>query len=104
MNRYSVIMVIFDLCMMTANGRREYRSFRKYLISSGYKFIQESVYVKLIRNVSSCESEIRAINYEAPGEGSVIAIPMTLNDFKSIRFLRGDKFDFVQFSDSVVIF
>jgi CRISPR-associated protein Cas2 len=97
-------MVVFDLHMMTADDRREYRNFRKYLISSGYSFIQESVYVKLIRNASSCENEMKSINYAAPGEGSIIAIPMTLNDFKSIRFVRGNEFNFAEFSDPVVVF
>lgn len=104
MNRYNVIMVVFDLHTITASDRRAYRNFRKFLISSGYSFIQESLYAKLIKSSSSCESEIRAIKSESPDEGSIIAIPMTLKDFKSIYFVRGKEFNFSEFSDPVVVF
>ena len=104
MNRSNVLVVIFDLHTITADERREYRSFRKYLISNGFSFVQESVYVKLIKNTESTFREVNLISYEAPKEGNVIVIPMSLNDFKNIHFIRGDEFDFSGFCDSVVVY
>ena len=104
MNKYNVIMIVFDLHMTTASERHEYRMFRKHLIRNGYMFMQESVYVKLIRNSSSLSGEIREIKSAAPAGGSVIAVPMTLENFKRIHTVTGDKFDISGFSDTVVVF
>lgn len=104
MNRNNVIVVAFDLHFLTKEDRRNYRNFRKFLINEGYSYIQESVYAKLIKNASSCDYEIRAINIEAPEDCSIIAIPMTLNEFKNIYFIRGKQFNFSEFSDPLVVF
>lgn len=103
MERLNVILVIFDLCTLTAHNRKEYRQFRKFLINSGYSFVQESVYVKLVKNSSGCLREIQAISYSAPMDGNVMAIPLSLNDFKNVSFIRGEEFDFSEFSDTVVV-
>lgn len=102
MNRFNVIIVIFDLHSTTAEERKEYRQFRKYLISSGYIFLQESVYVKLLRNNGSCPAELSALTGYSPKDGNVMTITMTLSDFRKINFLKGPVFDFSSFSDGIL--
>lgn len=48
--RYMRILVFFDLPVTTAEDRRVYQSFRKYLIKNGFLMLQESVYCKLAQN------------------------------------------------------
>ena len=48
--RYMRILVFFDLPVTTEDDRRVYRTFRKYLIKSGFLMLQESVYCKLAQN------------------------------------------------------
>lgn len=103
MNRANVIIVIFDLCTKTPADRRNYRTFHKFLVNSGYSSIQESVYAKLLKNSSGCNGEMQDISKYAPDDGNVIAFQMTLNEFKSIKFIRGHEFNFATFSDSIVV-
>ena len=98
------MIVIFDLRSTTADERRNYRKFRKYLLSSGYSFLQESVYAKLVRSKNTCKSEMAALSDCSPDDGNVITITMPFDDFKKINFLKGEKFDYSVFSDPVIVF
>ncbi|MBS7369554.1 MAG: CRISPR-associated endonuclease Cas2, partial [Oscillospiraceae bacterium] len=40
------IIVMFDLPVLTAADRREYRKFRGYLLKNGFIMLQESVYCR----------------------------------------------------------
>ena len=104
MSRFNVLIVIFDLRTITPDERGRYRKFRKYLVGSGYSYVQESVYVKLIRSKASGKAEMSALTDNAPDDGNVITIIMSLADFKKINFVKGEKFDFSVFSDPVIAF
>lgn len=41
------IIVMFDLPVETAKNRKDYVTFRKFLIKSGFLMMQESIYCKL---------------------------------------------------------
>ena len=45
--------VMFDLPVLTAADRREYRRFRKFLVKTGFVMLQESVYSKLSLNATA---------------------------------------------------
>ena len=45
--RFMRVLVMFDLPTETAENRRNYTKFRKYLIKSGFMMMQQSVYVRL---------------------------------------------------------
>ena len=79
------MIVIFDLGTLTSDERRAYRVFRKFLLRNGYSNIQESDYVKLIKNQAGVKNEFNILADNSPDTGSVIAIPMSLNDFKGIK-------------------
>lgn len=97
-----IIMVMFDLPNKEKEERVAYRKFYKYLKSNGYNFVQESVYVKLLRNFVVIESEISKLYEVAPTKGTVMALPMNLNQFKKIRTVCGKGFDVNFFSDNVI--
>ena len=47
------MIVFFDLPTETALDRRNYRRFRKLLTQNGFLMLQESVYCKLLLNMSA---------------------------------------------------
>ena len=48
--RFMRVLVFFDLPVLTAKERREYRRFRNELLKNGFIMLQESVYCKLALN------------------------------------------------------
>ena len=102
--RRGVIIVIFDLPVKTAVERRQYTAFRKSLIRSGYSFFQKSVYVKLLRNISTANREISKLRVTAPDSGEVQTLTMNLNVFRSLYSVRGIGFRLSVFADDLVFF
>ena len=88
--RFMRILVMFDLPTETANQRREYRKFRKKLITSGFIMMQESVYVKLSLNQSSTDLIIKNIKSNCPEDGLVQVLTVTEKQFTKMEFLVGE--------------
>ncbi|MDO4838730.1 MAG: CRISPR-associated endonuclease Cas2 [Clostridia bacterium] len=103
-DRKSVLMVIYDLPTLTSEQRRDAQKFRKKLIASGFLSLQESVYVKLLRNASGADSEVAAVQQLAPREGVVQVIPMSLQVFQNMRTLTGEGFNMKVFADDLIFF
>ena len=101
-DRNGVLLLMFDLPMLTSSDRRNYTLFRKNIIRAGYRFFQKSVYVKLLRNVSSINDELDKIIKILPPEGSIHVLPLNMNTFRDMECLIGDPFDMALFSDDVV--
>ena len=102
-NRYGVIMVLFDLPMDTAEERKAYHQFRSALKRGGYCYFHDSVYIKLLRNISSCKGEVEAVRQAAPEEGSVRALPMNMNVFQGLVNVQGAPFNMNLFADDVIL-
>jgi len=51
--RFMRILVFFDLPVTTAENRRDYTRFRKFLIKNGFIMLQESVYARMALNQTS---------------------------------------------------
>ena len=102
-NRYGVIMVLFDLPVETTDDRRAYNQFRTGLIRSGYCYFHDSVYVKLLRNISSAGKELDRIGQIAPPAGSVRALPMSMAVFQGLQNVRGEPFNMNLFADDVIV-
>ena len=103
MDRRGVLLLMFDVPMGNREERRDYAAFRKLLRTRGFRRMQESVYVKLFRNLSLAESEITQLDALAP-DGNILILPLTLRQFGSISTLRGESFDLSVFSDDVLYF
>ena len=85
-----------------ADERKQYTKFRKGLIRLGYSFFQKSVYVKLLRNISSASNEIKKVDAIAPAAGEVQVLTMNMKSFRSLFAVRGTGFHITEFSDDVV--
>ena len=96
-------MVLFDLPMDTPEDRRAYNALRGTLRRSGYLYFHDSVYVKLLRNISSLGSELEKLRREAPQRGSLRALPMSISAFQKLEIITGERFDMALFADDVVV-
>lgn len=62
-------LVFFDLPMVTAEQRREYTKFRKFLLKNGFLMLQESVYCKIALNGSAVKGIVDSVHKNSPPEG-----------------------------------
>ena len=88
--RFMRVIVFFDLPTLTTVQRRTYRNFRKFLITSGFYMMQESVYCRMVHN-QSVESGIKAaIRKNRPEEGLVQVLSVTEKQFQRMEFVTGE--------------
>lgn len=104
MQNHCVLLIMFDLPVGTSAERRIYRVFRKALLNQGYRKLQNSVYVKLVKNAAAMQGELREVSAFAPRTGSVFVLPMTLRAFKNMTALGTEHFDMAGFSDDILYF
>lgn len=64
--------------------------------------LQKSVYLKLMHSTANIKSAMSELNAESPTNCSVTVLPLSLNNFKKINFLKGDGFDVSFFSDDII--
>lgn len=83
------IIVFFDLPTETAQDRREYNRFRKYLIKSGFIMMQESVYSKIALNGTGTNTVIDAVKRHRPAKGLVQVLSITEKQYANIEFIVG---------------
>ncbi len=82
---------MFDLPTLTLNDLREYRKFRKYLLSNGFIMLQESVYTKLAINPTVSEQIRKGLRNNMPKDGLVFVLSITEKQFNAIELLVGAK-------------
>ena len=85
------VVVMFDLPITTAQGRREYSKFRKYLIKSGYIMMQESIYSKLAQNDTAAEALVDNLRKNKPIDGLVQVLKLTEKQYSKIEYITGEK-------------
>ncbi len=82
-------IVLFDLPVTTAQDRREYSRFHRFLIKNGFLMMQESVYCKLSLNATSQSTVLNAIRKNKPPKGVVQILNVTEKQFSKIEYLVG---------------
>lgn len=92
----------YDLPTDTAGQRAAYTRFRKQLIRAGFIMFEKSVYVKLLRNVSSVRDELVKTRSLLPSSGTVHVLPMSLGEFRGHVTLLGKPFRMDRFADDIV--
>lgn len=103
LHRYMRSLLMFDLPVETANQRREYRRFIKFLKKEGFIMFQESIYVKLSINESGVKLMKERLKAHVPAKGLVSMITITEKQFQNIDFLQGDFVtDIIQSEDKVI--
>jgi len=101
--RYMRIVVFFDLPVLTESNRRDYRTFRKYLIKSGFMMVQESVYCKLAQNSSVADAVVENIKKNKPHEGVVQVLRVTEKQYNKMDFIVGERTGDVLTSDERLV-
>mgnify|MGYP000955018260 CR=1 FL=1 len=84
------IIVMFDLPTITANDKKEYVKFRKYLIKSGFLMLQESVYCKLALNTTVADAVINNVKNNKPADGLVQMLLITEKQFSKMEIVIGE--------------
>jgi CRISPR-associated protein Cas2 len=80
---------MFDLPVLTATQKKDYRLFRKHLIKTGFVMMQESIYCKLAQNGTAADKIINQLKRNKPSEGIVQLIKITEKQFSKIEYLVG---------------
>jgi len=90
--RYRVmrLMIMFDLPMITSEDRRNYRHFRKTLISEGFFMMQYSVYVRVCPNKGNARSIEQRIAAVTPPAGVVQSVMLTEKQYQAMHFIAGE--------------
>lgn len=87
--RYMRVIVFFDLPVLTEKNRKDYRSFRKYLIKSGFLMLQESVYCKLVPNSNAGDAIVDNLKKNKPTEGLVQILRVTEKQYAKMDYIVG---------------
>lgn len=102
--RYMRVIVMFDLPVTTAAGRKEYARFRKFLVKSGFMMLQESVYCKLATNDTAADSIAASVRANKPPEGLVQVLRVTEKQFARMEYIVGKSATGVLDSSERIVF
>ncbi len=84
------VLVLFDLPVGSAEERRAYTKFRKYLIKSGFLMMQESVYCKMALNQTAAGTIMEGVRKNCPQEGIVQMLSITEKQYNKIECICGE--------------
>jgi CRISPR-associated protein Cas2 len=101
--RYMRVIVFFDLPTETAEDKKEYRDFRKFLIKKGFMMLQESVYCKLALNMTVADAIVQSVKSSKPKAGLVQLLVITEKQFNKMEFIVGSAQNTVIDSDERLV-
>ncbi|HGD6478401.1 TPA: CRISPR-associated endonuclease Cas2 [Streptococcus agalactiae] len=102
--RYMRMILMFDMPTETAEERKAYRKFRKFLLSEGFIMHQFSVYSKLLLNNTANNAMIGRLKVNNPKKGNITLLTVTEKQFARMVYLHGERNTSVANSDSRLIF
>ena len=88
------MILMFDMPTDTAEERKAYRKFRKFLLSEGFIMHQFSVYSKLLLNHTA----------NNPKKGNITILTVTEKQFARMIYLYGDKNTSIANSEERLVF
>lgn len=83
------IIVFFDLPVVKREDRKEYQTFRRFLLNDGYVMIQYSVYSRICNGVDGANKHIQRLHKNLPSKGSVRYLQITEKQYSEMKFLVG---------------
>jgi len=89
MSRYMRVIVMFDLPTTTAEERKEYMCFRKYLIRKGYDMLQYSVYSRIVKHRDEADSCLFGLQLNLPSSGNVRVLTVTEKQYAQMKIILG---------------
>ena len=102
--RYMRMILMFDMPVKTAEERKAYRKFRKFLINEGFIMHQFSVYSKLLLNNSANNALLERLKVNNPKKGSITLLTVTEKQFSRMIYLNGEKDTSIANSDARLVF
>ncbi|MGC4440286.1 CRISPR-associated endonuclease Cas2, partial [Streptococcus suis] len=97
--RYMRMILMFDMPTDTAEERKAYRKFRKFLLNEGFIMHQFSIYSKLLLNNTANKAMVDRLQENNPKKGSITLLTVTEKQFSRMIYLNGDKDTSVANSD-----
>ena len=97
------ILVFFDLPVVTAENRRDYNRFRRFLIKNGFIMLQESVYCRMVLNQTVATTVLNVIKNNRPPQGLVQVLNITEKQFGKMEFITGSYNNDVIDSDERIV-
>lgn len=88
--RYMRVLVLFDLPMVSAQEKRIYSKFRKYLIKNGFLMMQEFVYCKMALNQTAATSIMDGVRKNSPEEGIIQMLCITEKQYSKMECICGE--------------
>ena len=88
--RYMRVLIMFDLPVATSADRKAYRTFRKFLLSTGFYMMQESIYAKLVLNQTEANKVMTYVRWKKPTEGLVQMLVITEKQFSKMETIVGE--------------
>ena len=101
--RYMRILVMFDLPIGTAVERKNYQTFRKFLIKSGFLMLQESIYCKIAPNATMADYIIENVRKNRPRNGLVQLLKVTEKQYSRMEYIVGESKSEILDSDERLI-
>ncbi len=98
------MILMFDMPTDTAEERKAYRKFRKFLLSEGFIMHQFSVYSKLLLNSSANKAMVDRLQENNPKKGSITLLTVTEKQFARMIYLHGERNTSVANSDNRLVF
>lgn len=85
------LLIMFDLPMENNSEKREYQSFRKFLLENGFLMLQYSIYVRICTNQSMANSYLNRINNNLPSDGNIRGLIITEKQYEKMKIFLGNK-------------
>lgn len=95
---------MFDMPVDTAEERKAYRKFRKFLIDEGFIMHQFSIYSKLLLNNSANSAMIERLKTHNPKKGNITLLTVTEKQFSRMIYLSGERNTSAANSDTRLVF
>lgn len=102
--RYMRMILMFDMPTESADERKAYRKFRKFLLSEGFIMHQYSVYSKILLNGTANKAMVARLKQNNPQKGLITLLTVTEKQFSRMLYLCGDRNISVANSDDRIIF
>ena len=98
------VFVMFDLPIGTAEERRAYTRFRKFLMKNGFIMMQWSIYSKLCLNPSAVKATYDKVKKSVPTKGTVQLMVVTEKQYASIEYLTGESSsEYISNTDRLIV-
>lgn len=102
--RFMRVFVFFDLPVLTAENRRDYSRFRRYLVKNGFIMLQESVYCRMALNQNAATAIVDNVRRNKPPHGMVQVLNVTEKQFLKMEFIAGEfKSDVIDSDERLII-